>query len=193
VRRFGPVTEKDIENEANAVSALCTGAKCKYVVEVLKHGWLTKDHTYYFIDMECCIQTLEEFIRDIAKESQVAVNRQIDLAIPNRLEPAAALNELDTSVAEPTSMISASSRNISADPIEIDPTEPSQLPMPTLTVPDVDNSTLHVPSTPTFSEDEQIDWKALITVLTDIASGLIYIHKQKFVHRDLKPRNGEYR
>src|SRR5271156_1433959 len=70
VRLFGPVSEADVENEANAVSALCTGAQCKYVVEVLKHGWLTPDHSYYFIDMEYCIVTLEDLIRGMANESQ---------------------------------------------------------------------------------------------------------------------------
>jgi hypothetical protein len=79
VRRFGPITEADIENEADAVSKLCTSPQCQYVVEVLKHGWLTNEHTMYFIDMEYCIQTLEEFIRDIARGSQGEVKRQ-DLA-----------------------------------------------------------------------------------------------------------------
>jgi serine/threonine protein kinase len=56
----GYSTTDDIENEANAVAALCSGRKSKYVVEVIKHGWLTMANVYYFIDMEYCPETLED-------------------------------------------------------------------------------------------------------------------------------------
>jgi len=48
-----------IENEAKPVSALRFGGH-KYVVEVLKHGWLTSEKSDYFIDMEYCPESLED-------------------------------------------------------------------------------------------------------------------------------------
>ena len=190
VRRFGSVTEEDIENEAKAVSALCASAQCKYVVKVLKHGWLTNDHTFYFIDMEYCIQTLEDFIKDIAKESQVGLKQRNDPAILNGVATTQplALSD-DSSVVQSSPTAADNTPNLSADPVELDNELHFSATMSTQTLPD-NEYTSHVPSPPTFPEDELIDWEALIRVLKDIASGLIYIHSQKFVHRDLKPRNG---
>jgi serine/threonine protein kinase len=69
--------------------------------------------------------------------------------------------------------------------------EPSDLFRPTTTQTFLNNETPPpAPHLPTFPEDEQIDWEALISVLKDITSGLVYIHQHGFVHRDLKPRNG---
>jgi len=171
---------------------LCTATQCKFVVEVLKHGWLTKDHTYYFIDMEYCIQTLEDFIRDIAKESQVAVNQQNDLAVLDGVETAGpvALRQDDMSVTQPTPMMGDNNTpNQPADQMELDSEQPFSAMVPAQTW--LDNSnTPDASSLPTFPEDELIDWEALVAVLKDITSGLIYIHSRKFVHRDLKPRNG---
>lgn len=39
--------------------------------------------------------------------------------------------------------------------------------------------------------EDEIDWKAVIEILDDITSGLIYVHSKRFVHRDLKPTNGK--
>lgn len=112
-----------------------------------------KDHTYYFIDMEYCVRTLEDFIKDIRTtpggKTSGPLAGQMDLDKEQRI-PAI---------------------------------------MPMRASPDILN-TLDVPAPPTFPEDEQIGWQALINVLKDITSGLIYIHSQRFVHRDLKPSNG---
>lgn len=62
VRLFGGVTTEDIENEARAISKLCGPGTSRYIVEVIKHGWLPRDKTCYFIDMELCSKTLEQGI-----------------------------------------------------------------------------------------------------------------------------------
>jgi serine/threonine protein kinase len=59
IRLFGGVTREDIEKEASAVSQLCVPGGNKHLVEVLKHGWLPRNPSYYYIDMEFCTETLE--------------------------------------------------------------------------------------------------------------------------------------
>lgn len=39
------------------------------MVEVIKHGWLAEDNSYYFIDMEYCSETLEDRIRSAGSGS----------------------------------------------------------------------------------------------------------------------------
>jgi serine/threonine protein kinase len=150
IRLFGPVTEDDIENEAKAVSALCTGGRCKYIVEVLKHGWLVRDQSYYFIDMEYCEETLEDRIKSfVIKQPELPIGtKQQDRDNPRLPESA---------------------------PVYRPPYRPLYRPMA---------------SQIETSESEFDGWDALIDALDDISSGLNYIHKNKFVHRDLKPRNG---
>jgi Protein tyrosine and serine/threonine kinase len=138
--------------------------------------------------MEYCIQTLEDFIRDIAKESQGGAKRRNDLAILN----AGAMAEMDildrhSPVEKQIATMEDNTPNHLPYPIEISNEQAFSAISPTL-----DDSTItpQLLSEPTFPEDDLIDWEALITVMTDITSGLIYIHSQKFVHRDLKPRNG---
>jgi serine/threonine protein kinase len=183
VRKFGSVTEKDIENEARAVSELCTAAQCPNVVEVVKHDWLTKDHGYYFIDMEYCTETLEEFIRDISKDSRVGRKGQNDIALLNGVETVTpvANDGHDVSLAKPTTTSGERLMDLDGEQYSS-----GKLPQQVL----ADNRDTRIPSPPTFPEDELIDWEALITIFKDITSGLIYIHSKKFVHRDLKPRNG---
>src|SRR5437667_3367776 len=62
IRPFGDVTREDIECEARVISELCQTGKCKNVVGVIKHGWLTRNSSYYYIDMEYCLETLEAHI-----------------------------------------------------------------------------------------------------------------------------------
>jgi serine/threonine protein kinase len=59
IRLFGGVTREDIEKEASAVSQLCVPGGNIHLVEVLKHGWLPRNPSYYYIDMEFCTETLE--------------------------------------------------------------------------------------------------------------------------------------
>jgi hypothetical protein len=62
VRLFGNVSRQDIENEARVVGNLCTAGSSRYVVEVFNHGWLQRNPSYYFTDMEFCPETLEDRI-----------------------------------------------------------------------------------------------------------------------------------
>ena len=66
MRLFGDLTKEDVENEAKVVSEVCRG-HCNYVIEVLEHGWLEKTHSYYFIDMEYCNWTLEDYIQGLER------------------------------------------------------------------------------------------------------------------------------
>jgi serine/threonine protein kinase len=54
---------EDIENEAQAVSTLCGQRTSRNIVEVVRHGWLPLDSSCYFIDMELCSLTLEQYIK----------------------------------------------------------------------------------------------------------------------------------
>ena len=82
IRLFGKITAEDIENEAQAVSALCNG-KGKFVVEVLQHGSLA-GMPLYFIDMELCSETLEKRIETINSEmnKQDALTELLRIATP---------------------------------------------------------------------------------------------------------------
>ena len=162
-------------------------------MEVLRHGWLTVDHTYYFIDMEYCIQTLEDFIKEIANKSQGLQHSEMeqlnDLVNLERTEPMnlAMFND-DVSMVQ-TSPMETEGVPTPADSIELDNEQNLSPMLPTQLLSNSEDSRA-LSSLEKFPEDELIDWRALITVLKDITSGLIYIHGKKFVHRDLKPRNG---
>ena len=135
--------------------------------------------------MEYCIQTLEAFIKDIAKESHMGSIRSEILNGVGTAQPVS-LNE-DFSVEQPSPTVMDIEPSRSPDPLELDnEQQASSRVSQTLS----DNETMTHMLPPAFPEDELIDWEALIAVLKDITSGLIYIHSQKFVHRDLKPRNG---
>ena len=192
IRLIGTVTEQDIENEANAISVLCTGAQCKFVVEVLQHGWVTGDHSSYFIDMEYCIQTLEDFIKEIVNKSQDLQHSEMEqlnnFMNPERTEAmnlAMLISVVETSPMKTEGVPSA------ADSIELD-NEQNLAPILLIQASSNSEDFRALSSSEKVPEDELIDWEALITVLKDIASGLIYIHSHKFVHWDLKPRNGSY-
>jgi serine/threonine protein kinase len=68
IRLFGGVTTEDIENEARAISKLCGPGTVGNIVEVFNHGWLPRDRSCYFIDMELCSETLEQWILKRAQE-----------------------------------------------------------------------------------------------------------------------------
>lgn len=59
---MGDITLEDINNEAQIVSHLCRPGACKNVVSVIRHGWLPRERSLYYIDMEFCTGTLEHRI-----------------------------------------------------------------------------------------------------------------------------------
>jgi serine/threonine protein kinase len=80
LRLFGGVRKEDIDNEARAVSELCAAGRCRNVVEVIRHNWLPTDSSYYYIDMEYCLETLDDRIQGRSRGPKLA------------LEPAEVLN-----------------------------------------------------------------------------------------------------
>jgi serine/threonine protein kinase len=63
LRIFGDLTREDVENEAAVISQVCRSGQSNTVVEVYEHGWLPGfGPSYYYVDMEYCSQTLEEWI-----------------------------------------------------------------------------------------------------------------------------------
>lgn len=65
IRLFGGITKEDVENEAKAIITLCEKRESSNIVEVMRHGWLPDNISYYYIDMEYCPKTLQEWINDI--------------------------------------------------------------------------------------------------------------------------------
>jgi serine/threonine protein kinase len=61
IRLSGDASRDDIEKEASAVAKLCTSGTSERIVAVLGHGWLPRNPSYYYIDMEYCPMTLEEY------------------------------------------------------------------------------------------------------------------------------------
>jgi serine/threonine protein kinase len=68
IRMSGGITRDEIESEAAAITALCGEGTCDTIVTVLRHGWLPRNPSYYFIDMEYCRETLEAKIPTIWRD-----------------------------------------------------------------------------------------------------------------------------
>jgi hypothetical protein len=62
IRRFGAITQADIENEARIMSTLSANGGHRNIVGVLKHGWMENSRNLYFIDMELCDVNLADYI-----------------------------------------------------------------------------------------------------------------------------------
>lgn len=101
IRVFGNSTADDIENEAKAVAALCSGRESKYVVDVIEHGWLTKANMYYFIDMEYCPETLEDRILQWKHQSAPVAATQTFASNPDIQVGIAKNEELPEQTSEP--------------------------------------------------------------------------------------------
>src|SRR5438477_5267223 len=63
IRIFDAVRKEDIADEARVISELCQPGRSKTVVEVMRHDWLPRNPSYYYIDMEYCPETLKNWIR----------------------------------------------------------------------------------------------------------------------------------
>ena len=58
----GRVTEQDVLNELDAVERLCQGIHPN-IIEVFAHGRLNPKNSMYYIDMELCDLTLQEYVK----------------------------------------------------------------------------------------------------------------------------------
>ena len=72
VRIFGDITPSDAEAEGQTLSELCRPGFSMYVVEVLKHGWLPRHPSLYYIDMEYCLETLDNRISGVGLKRRQA-------------------------------------------------------------------------------------------------------------------------
>lgn len=62
-RPFCRLTKSDIiRGEERVITKLCRSGTHPNIIEVMNHGWV--DSSFYFIDMEYCPNTLEEYLRD---------------------------------------------------------------------------------------------------------------------------------
>jgi serine/threonine protein kinase len=130
------------------------------VVEVLAHGWLDGNRSYYYIDMEYCTWTLEDYIRGAGRDRQ------------------------DGDSGLPGSPVAGLVKGPALDMISEMETSPSEIKIDRAGT--VENTEVEAQSL----SHHDIDWEGMESVLEDILCGLIYVHGKKIVHRDLKPRNG---
>jgi|SRR5579862_4789705 len=148
VRIFGDVTPEDAENEGRMLSKLCRPGRSNAVVEVIKHGWLPRHPSMYYMDMEYCPETLESRIYAAGQKAQGSESGSVLDTVSGQVER----ESLSTGTTEATTTDESN--------------EPS---------PDFDQ------------------WESVVDIIDDINRGLIYLHQNDTVHRDLKPKNGNTR
>ena len=61
LRPFGGLSQKEIQNEIQAMDSLCRGSHDN-IIAIYQHGQLHPPQAFYFIDMEFCDINLEEYI-----------------------------------------------------------------------------------------------------------------------------------
>lgn len=145
MRIFGDITHEDAENEGQMLSELCRPGRSRTVVEVRKHGWLPRNPSLYYIDMEYCPETLESRIHG----SVTGKDSMLDYGFPTPT------SELPTDL------------EITQSPINV-----------------------ALPNEDTEGSPTEFDWQSVVAIIEDINQGLIYLHENHTVHRDLKPKNG---
>ena len=62
IRPWAGIRQADIDNEVRAINKLCK-SKHPNIVQVLSYGRLKADGVFYFIDMELCEISLENYIQ----------------------------------------------------------------------------------------------------------------------------------
>jgi len=147
IRIFGDITPEDAESEGHMLSELGRPGRSKAVVEVIKHGWLPRHPSMYYMDMEYCPETLESRIHGAGRKAQGSESGSVLDSVSGQVE----VETLSTRTTEATTI------------------DESNAPSP------------------------EFDWQSVVDIIDDINRGLIYLHENSTVHRDLKPKNGSTR
>jgi serine/threonine protein kinase len=130
---------------------------------VLEHGWLEGGHSFYYINMEYCPETPEDRI----KNAGAGIRNHPPIYHP-----------LESYYVYPDERANQGAQTV---PPGLTPESP--FPNPTSSQ---EKGVLEGDTTST-----DIDWDAIGSIINDVVSGLIYMHGNGVVHRDIKPRNGK--